>query len=108
MSDLCGLIWCALIGLFRPRAALEAENLVLRHQLNMLRRKSQKRLAFSNVDRLVCVADQNACPPPRSLGEYGPVRYSVKNPVSLWPFRPACPRRPPAQSCDAQVKEPAA
>jgi transposase InsO family protein len=30
MSDLCRLIWCALIGLFRPRASLEAENLVLR------------------------------------------------------------------------------
>ena len=53
MSDLCRLIWCALIGLFRSRAALEAEFLVLRHQLNMLRRKSPKRLAFSNVDRLV-------------------------------------------------------
>ena len=53
MSDLCRLIWCALIGLFRPRAALETENLVLRHQLNVLRRKSPKRLAFSNVDRLV-------------------------------------------------------
>jgi hypothetical protein len=53
MSDLCRLIWCALIGLFRPRAALEAEILVLRHQLNVLRRKSPKRLAFSNVDRLV-------------------------------------------------------
>jgi hypothetical protein len=43
MSDLCGLIWCALIGLFRSRAALEAEILVLRHQLNVLRRKSPKR-----------------------------------------------------------------
>jgi hypothetical protein len=53
MSDLCGLIWRAFIGLFRPRAALEAEILVLRHQLNVLRRKSPKRLAFSNVDRLV-------------------------------------------------------
>jgi hypothetical protein len=30
MSDLCRLIWCALIGLFRSRAALEAENVVLR------------------------------------------------------------------------------
>jgi hypothetical protein len=38
MSDLCRLIWCAFTGLFRPRAALEAENLVLRHQLNVLRR----------------------------------------------------------------------
>ncbi len=53
MSDLCRLIWCALIGLFRSRAVLEAEILVLRHQLNVLRRKSRKRLAFSNVDRLV-------------------------------------------------------
>src|SRR5438105_6215047 len=53
MSDLCRLIWCALIGLFRSRAALEAEILVLRHQLNVLRRKSPKRSAFGNVDRLV-------------------------------------------------------
>ena len=53
MSDLCRLMWCALVGLFRSRAALEAEILVLRHQLNVLRRKSPKRLAFSNVDRLV-------------------------------------------------------
>ena len=53
MSGLCRLIWYALIGLFRPRAALEAENLILRHQLNVLRRKSPKRLAFGNVDRVV-------------------------------------------------------
>jgi hypothetical protein len=32
---------------------LEAESLTLRHQLNVLRRKSPKRLAFSNFDRLV-------------------------------------------------------
>jgi hypothetical protein len=37
----------------RNLAALEAEILVLRHQLNVLRRKSTKRLAFSNIDRLV-------------------------------------------------------
>jgi transposase InsO family protein len=53
MGDLCRLIWCALIGLFRSRAALEAEILVLRHQLNVLRRKSPRRLAFNCVDRLV-------------------------------------------------------
>src|SRR5260370_29890966 len=35
MSDLCRMIWCALIGLFRSRTALEAEILVLRHQLNV-------------------------------------------------------------------------
>jgi hypothetical protein len=62
MSDLCRLIWCALIGLFRPRAALEAENLVLRHQLNVLRRKSPKRLAFGNVDRFVFTAFYRVAP----------------------------------------------
>src|SRR6476646_10596828 len=55
MSDICRLIWCALIGLFRSRAALETENLVLRHQLNVLRRKSPNRLALSSIDRLLLV-----------------------------------------------------
>src|SRR5215470_478620 len=55
MGDLCRMIWCALIGVFRPRAALEAENLVLRHQLNVLRRKSPKRVALSSIDRLLLV-----------------------------------------------------
>jgi hypothetical protein len=62
MSDLCRLIWCALIGLFRPRAALEAEILVLRHQLNVLRRKSPKRVVFGNVDRLVFTALYRVAP----------------------------------------------
>jgi transposase InsO family protein len=53
MRDLCSLIWCALVGLFRSRASLEAEILVLRHQLSVLRRKSPKRVSFSNIDRLV-------------------------------------------------------
>ena len=55
MSDLCRLIWYALLGLFRSRAALEAENLVLRHQLNVLRRKCSKRVALSSIDRLLLV-----------------------------------------------------
>jgi transposase InsO family protein len=53
MMGLCSLLWCGLIGLLRSRAALEAEILVLRHQLNLLRRKAPNRLAFSNIDRLV-------------------------------------------------------
>ena len=39
------LIWDALTGLVRSQAALQAEIIVLRHQLNVLRRKSPKRLA---------------------------------------------------------------
>ena len=53
MRDAFSLIWLVLIGLFRSRASLQAENLTLRHQLNVLRRKSPQRLSFSNIDRLV-------------------------------------------------------
>jgi hypothetical protein len=53
MSELCRLIWCALIGFLRSRASLEAEILVLRHQLNVLRRKSPKRPTFGSIDRLI-------------------------------------------------------
>ena len=53
MGDMLKLIWGAVVGLFRSRASLEAEILTLRHQLNVLRRKSPKRLAFSNFDRLI-------------------------------------------------------
>jgi transposase InsO family protein len=55
MSDLCRLIWYTLIGLLRSRAALEAEMLVLRHQLNVLRRSCPKRVALSSIDRLLLV-----------------------------------------------------
>jgi hypothetical protein len=53
MRDVCSLIWLALIGLFRSRASLHAEILTLRHQLNVLRRKSPQRPTFSSIDRLV-------------------------------------------------------
>jgi hypothetical protein len=41
------------VGLFRSRASLHAEILTLRHQLNVLRRKSPQRLTFTSIDRLV-------------------------------------------------------
>ena len=53
MRNLCRLIWYALVGRFRSRASLEAENLVLRHQLNILRRRSPKKQTLSNIDRLI-------------------------------------------------------
>ena len=55
MADVLKLIWWAVIGLFRSRASLEAEILTLRCELNVLRRKSSKRVAFSNFDRLIFV-----------------------------------------------------
>ena len=50
MADVFKLICWTVIGLFRSRASLEAEILTLRQQLNVLQRKSPKRLAFSNVE----------------------------------------------------------
>jgi len=46
MSNLFRLIWVAVVGLFRSRAGLRAEVLILRHQLNVLRRKCLKQMAF--------------------------------------------------------------
>jgi hypothetical protein len=53
IGDMLKLIWAVAIGLFRSRASLEAKIPTLCHQLNVLRRKAPKRLAFSNFDRLV-------------------------------------------------------
>ena len=46
MIDFLMLLACVLTRLFRSRARLEAEILVLRHQLNILQRKSTERAAF--------------------------------------------------------------
>ena len=53
MSDVCRLIWSAVVELFRSQASLRAEIVLLRHQLNVLRRKSPKRVDLNNIDRLV-------------------------------------------------------
>jgi hypothetical protein len=62
MTDLCKLIWCALAGLFRSRASLQVEILVLRHQLNVLRRKSPARITFTGIDRLMFAAFYRLAP----------------------------------------------
>jgi transposase InsO family protein len=43
------------VGLVRSRVALQAEILVLRHQLNVLRRKSPERRALGNIDRVLLI-----------------------------------------------------
>src|SRR6202140_5524362 len=53
MREVCSLIWLALVGAFRSRVSLEAENTILRHQLNVLRRKLPKRPTFGMLDRLI-------------------------------------------------------
>src|SRR5205809_3730169 len=55
MWNLGRLIWWVLADLFRPRAKLEAEILVLRQQISVLRRTAPKRLLLSSIDRLILV-----------------------------------------------------
>jgi hypothetical protein len=55
MWDLCRLTWRVLVDLFRPRAKLEVEILVLRQQINVRRRTAPKRLLLSSIDRLISV-----------------------------------------------------
>ena len=55
MIDFLRLLASALTRLIWSRARLEAEILVLRHQLNVLRRRAPKRVAVKSIDRLVFV-----------------------------------------------------
>ena len=53
MREAYSLVWSVLVLLFRSRVSLEAEILILRHQLNIQRRHVPKRVAFSAVNRLI-------------------------------------------------------
>src|SRR5829696_4702666 len=53
MSGLLRLIFGFVVDLFRSRAALEAEILVLRQQIIVLRRRKATRLPFLAIDKLV-------------------------------------------------------
>src|SRR5882724_5770206 len=55
MTDLFKLILGILASRFKARATLEAENLVLRQQLNVLRRRTPKRPRLNNTDRFLFV-----------------------------------------------------
>src|ERR1700676_991611 len=56
MIDVLKLLACSLASLLKTRARLEAEIVVLRHQLMILRRKAPSRPRLSVVDRLIFVA----------------------------------------------------
>jgi hypothetical protein len=53
MADVFKLILWTIVDLFRSRASLEAEIVALRQQLNVLRRNTVRRPAFSTLDRLI-------------------------------------------------------
>jgi hypothetical protein len=47
------MVWLVLVSLFRSLVSLEAEILILRHQLNIQQRHQPRRLAFGAMDRLI-------------------------------------------------------
>ncbi|MGE5166338.1 MAG: hypothetical protein ACM3IH_20270 [Sphingobacteriales bacterium] len=53
MLDLCRIIFWIVVDLLRPRAALEAEILLLRQQIIVLRRGKPSRLSLLTVDKVV-------------------------------------------------------
>src|SRR6202045_4617215 len=55
MTDLFKLILGILASRFKARATLQAENLVLRQQLNVLRRRTPKRPHLNDTDRFLFV-----------------------------------------------------
>ena len=55
MKDLFKLILGLLASLFKSRAKLEAEILILRQQINVLRRRVPKRPHLNNTDRFLFV-----------------------------------------------------
>ena len=55
MFHLVGLLFGLIATRFKSRARLEAEILILRHQLGILRRQMPKRLALGGMDRLLFV-----------------------------------------------------
>src|ERR1035437_3777301 len=55
MKALFKLILGVLTSLFKSRAKLEAEILILRQQINVLRRRMPKRADLNNTDRLLFV-----------------------------------------------------
>jgi transposase InsO family protein len=62
MLEMVELLLHWLASLVKSRRRLEAENLVLRHQVNILRRCASRRLRLSSADRLTFVWLYRLCP----------------------------------------------
>ena len=62
MLGMVELLWDCLVSLTKSRRRLEAEILLLRHQLNILRRKVPRRMRLTTADRLAFVWLHRLCP----------------------------------------------
>ena len=109
MLGLIKLIFCLVFDLFRSRATLEAEILVLRQQIILLRRGRVGRLPFSASDRLVlgwvCGLFPNTCDALAIIRPETVMRWHRAGFRSYWrwkskrrPGRPASGRVPIALS----------
>jgi hypothetical protein len=82
--------WCGAKGkaACNYQVNTETEILVLRHQLNVLRRKSPKRLAFGNIDRLVFAGLKSGHGASRTMPHLGRQSHEIQSRRT----RPACLR----------------
>src|SRR6266436_4887888 len=62
MRGMIELLFDWLVSLLKSQQRLQVENLVLRHQINILRRQSPRCTRLSNPDRLVFVWLYRLCP----------------------------------------------
>ena len=62
MRDMIERLFGWLSSLLKSRRRLQAENVILRHQVNILRRRAPGRTQLSNPDRLVFVWLYRLCP----------------------------------------------
>jgi hypothetical protein len=62
MRGIVELLFAWLSALLKSRRRLQAEDLILRHQVNILRRRAPGRTPLSNLDRLVFVWLYRLCP----------------------------------------------
>src|SRR4030088_1518918 len=99
MIDFLMLLACGLTRLFRSRARLEAEILVLRNQLNILQRKSTKRGLQEHRSPDVCWALSSwswcaGCPENCQTGDHDPLApgripglWAVEIEIARWPTK---------------------
>jgi hypothetical protein len=62
MLGMLGFLLRWLASLLKSRCQLEAKNLILRHQVNILQRRASGRLRLSTADRLAFVWLYRLCP----------------------------------------------
>ncbi len=72
MVSIIRLLVTTFVCLFRSRTKLQHEILILRHQLNVLRRVAPRRVSLTNLDRLLCVWSFRAWPAKGFQARQGP------------------------------------